>query len=44
MADIVVKNHLSVRQTEELIKEEHKKLSKKASYKDKESIEKDPNI
>ena len=45
MADIVVKNHLGVtRQTEELIKEEHKKLSKKASYKDKESIEKDPNI
>ena len=30
MADIVEKNHLSVRQTEELIKEEQKEPSKKA--------------
>ena len=29
MADIVEKNHLSVRQTEELIKEEQKEPSKK---------------
>ena len=44
MADIVQKNHLSVRQTEELIKEEQKKTSKKAINNDKIIKEKDPNI
>ena len=44
MADIVQKNHLSVRQTEELIKEEQKETSKKAINNDKIIKEKDPNI
>ena len=44
IADIVEKNHLSVRQTEELIKEEQKESSKKSSSNDKKTIEKDPNI
>ena len=44
MAEIVEKNHLSVRQTEELVKEEQKETTKISINNDKKTIDKDPNI